>query len=115
LDIAEEHLGPLSGLRRILLTNLGELERDNGSYPASERFFVELTIVYEEMGTEPPAYLAGQIALLRLAQKRYEEAKMQFDIYFAKIIDSESSKNPEHIPILKGYEKLIQEIEKNSN
>ena len=108
LSIAENRLGPGSGLRRTALVNLGELERDRGAYQEAEAFFDEcVRLDLETRGTVSP-YLTGQIALLRLAQKRYDQARGQFERYFDQF-DGKPSPDPTHAPIIEGYEQLLRE------
>ena len=55
------------------------------------------------------SYLIGQIALLRLEQRRYDEARIEFERYFASIERIETRSNPEHAPIYEGYSRLLRE------
>ncbi len=66
-----------------------------------------------EVKGKVPSYLRGQIALLRLAEKRYVEARQEFKHYFQSFGDGKPSSNPMHIPIIEGYEQLLLEIAKN--
>ena len=111
LKIAESSLGPRSGLRRTTLTNLGELERDRGAYEQSEDYLGLAAQLQREIDGQMEAYLTGQIALLRLAQGRHQEAQELFDSYFGK--DGMPSLNTEHTPILEGYARLQQELGQN--
>ena len=110
VSIAGDSLGPQSGVMRIVLANLGELERDRGSYVESEAFFAEAVRLELEVKGQVPAYLKGQIALLRLAEKRYDEARQEFERYFQSFDDGKLSSNPLHLPIIEGYEQLLREI-----
>jgi tetratricopeptide (TPR) repeat protein len=111
LNIAESSLGPRSGLRRTTLTNLGELERDRGAYEQSEKYLGLAAQLQREIDGQIEAYLTGQIALLRLAQGRHNEALELFDSYFGK--DGMPSLDPEHTPILEGYARLRHELGQN--
>ena len=73
--------------------------------------FEEAARVNTERSGKVPAYLIGQIALLRLAQKRYDKAQQRFDLYFAHFDDGKLSPDPVHIPIIEGYEQLLREID----
>ena len=110
LSIAGESLGPQSGLMRIVLANLGELERDRGSYEESEAFLTEAIRLEREVQGKVKPYLIGQVALLRLAEKRYGKAQQEFERYFQSFDDGKPSSNPLHLPIIEGYEQLLREI-----
>jgi len=110
LSIAGESLGPQSGLMRIVLANLGELERDRGSYLESEAFLTEAIRLEREVQGKVKPYLIGQVALLRLAEKRYGEAEREFDRYFRSFDAGTPSSNPLHMPIVEGYERYLREV-----
>ncbi|HIG42613.1 MAG: hypothetical protein ABGY96_04045 [bacterium] len=80
--------------------------RDRGAYQKAEVLFDTVAQIERETTGKPSAYLTGQIALLRLAQKRYGEAQQMFDRYLAYFDDGKPSESPQHIPIIKGYEWL---------
>ena len=109
LAIAEERLGPRAGLRRVLMTNLGELERDRGAYRQADEMLQGVARLYEETSGRVPAYLQGQIALLRLAEGKLGEAQRAFEQYFAAVEPAEED-SPEHAPITAGYQRLLEQL-----
>ena len=102
-------IGGISSESRISPSCAAWPDRQNLT-PESEAFFAEAVRLELEVKGQVPAYLKGQIALLRLAEKRYDEARQEFERYFQSFDDGKPSSNPLHLPIIEGYEQLLREI-----